>query len=101
MRNEQVKDTRRPPLRLLLACGMATALFAACEQGPSPGELAAQAENARLTGDLQGRDSLISEMTRSFDEIETNIQMMDDRERVLVTNTSEQPAHERLDEGKP
>ena len=49
-----------------------------------------KAENARLMNDLQGRDSLIGDMTRSFDEIEKNIQMMDDREQLIATNTSEQ-----------
>ncbi len=76
--------------RLVIASLVATAMLASCDTGPSPAELAARAENARLTGDLQGRDSLISEMTRSFDEIESNIRMMDDRGDILTNKTSEQ-----------
>jgi chromosome segregation ATPase len=75
---------------LVIASLVATAMLASCDTGPTPAELAARAENARLTGDLQGRDSLISEMTRSFDEIETNIRMMDDRGNILTSKTSEQ-----------
>lgn len=72
------------PVRALMVCAMGAALLVACDRGPSEAELAAQAENARLTNDLAARDSLISDMTRSFDEIETNIRMMDDREQVLA-----------------
>ena len=89
MSNEPM-NAARPPMRALLVCGMAAALFAACDRGPTPAELAAKAENARLLSDLQGRDSLISDMTRSFDEIESNIQLMDEREQILATNTAEQ-----------
>ena len=86
------EPTRRGGLsfRLIVAGLVATAMITACESGPSPEELAMKAENARLMNDLQGRDSLIGDMTRSFDEIEKNIQMMDDREQLIATNTSEQ-----------
>jgi hypothetical protein len=77
-------------VRLVIASLVATAMIASCDTGPTPAELAARAENARLTSDLQGRDSLISEMTRSFDEIESNIRMMDDRGDILTSKTSEQ-----------
>lgn len=90
MRNEPTSRVMLLPLRALLVFVMASALLAACDQGPSPAELAAKAENARLTNDLQGRDSLISDMTRSFDAIESNILLMDDREHIIASNTSEQ-----------
>lgn len=89
MSNEGTGHILQQPMRALLVGLTAAALLAACERAPSPEELAAKAENERLTNDLQGRDSLISEMTRSFDEIETNIRMMDDREHILANNTSE------------
>ena len=89
MSNQGTGRILQQPMRTLLVGVMAAALLAACERGPSPEELAAKAENERLTNDLQGRDSLISEMTRSFDEIETNIRMMDDRAHILANSTSE------------
>ncbi|MEO8069752.1 MAG: hypothetical protein ABI599_18795 [Flavobacteriales bacterium] len=61
-------------------------LLSACERGPSPEEQAALAENARLNLELSARDSLISSMTLSFSEIETNIDLMDERQ--LVVNTA-------------
>lgn len=87
MSKEPGKNSLRQPARALMVCVMGTALLVACESGPSPAELAAQAENARLTNDLAGRDSLISEMTSSFDEIESNIRLMDDREQILSTSS--------------
>lgn len=66
---------------LLLAFG-----FASCSSGPSEGEVAARNEVERLQNELQTRDSLIGEMTLSFDEIEQNIAMMDDREKILGEN---------------
>lgn len=61
----------------------AALLLVACQSGPSEGELAARAEADRLKGELQSRDSLIGEMTLSFDDIEKNIALMDEREKVL------------------
>ena len=90
MSNALKQGTRQRPMPALLIIGMTTILLASCARGPSPEEVAAKAENARLISDLQGRDSLISEMTRSFDEIESNIQLMDEREQILAANTSEQ-----------
>ena len=65
---------------------MASFAFAACNSGPSEGELAARAETERLKNELIGRDSLIGEMALSFDDIEKNIALMDDREKVLGQN---------------
>lgn len=67
---------------------LAAAFFlSACQNGPSDGEIAARAETERLKTELVGRDSLIGEMALSFDAIEKNIALMDDREKVLVQNT--------------
>lgn len=63
-----------------LALAMA---FAACQSGPSEAELAARSEADRLKNELQSRDSLIGEMTLSFDDIEKNIALMDERGRLL------------------
>jgi hypothetical protein len=92
MKSNTHEPTTRAALstRLVIASLVATVMIASCDTGPTPAELAARAENARLTSDLQGRDSLISEMTRSFDEIESNIRMMDDRGDILTSKTSEQ-----------
>ncbi len=90
MINAMHPRTTRQSIRALFTCALAIAFLAACNQGPSPEELAMKAENARLTNDLQGRDSLIGDMTRSFDEIEKNIEMMDDRQKLIANNTSEQ-----------
>lgn len=68
---------------------LATAfLFAACQSGPTDGELAARAETKKLKDQLQSRDSIISEMAVSFDEIEKSIAMMDHRETILGEITS-------------
>ncbi|MBK7554878.1 MAG: hypothetical protein IPI55_09795 [Flavobacteriales bacterium] len=83
MSKEQGMPNLLRPAHVLMVCTLGAALLIACEQGPSEAELAAKAENAQLLADLAGRDSLISDMTRSFDEIETNIKMMDDREQIL------------------
>lgn len=61
-------------------------VLAACQSGPSEAELAAKAESERLRNELQARDSLIGEMTLSFDDIEKNIMLMDEREKVLGEN---------------
>lgn len=63
-------------------------MFVACENGPSPGEISARAETERLKSELQGRDSLISEMALSFDDIEKNIVLMDQREKLLSENAT-------------
>lgn len=90
MSNERTSLPLKRALRKLIVGSMGTMLLIACENGPSSQELALKAENERLSHDLQGRDSLISEMTRSFDEIETNIRMMDDRGDILTNKTAEQ-----------
>lgn len=55
----------------------------ACQNGPSDSEKAALAENARLQEEVQSRDSLISDMTRSFGDIEQNLALIEDREKLL------------------
>ena len=55
----------------------------ACQSGPSESEQAALAENARLKSEVTNRDSLISDMSRSFGEIEDNLAMIEDREKLL------------------
>ena len=76
---QQMRSLVRPMAFGLIACFV----LVACQSGPSEGEIAARAETERLKSELQGRDSLIGEMTLSFDHIEKNIALMDDREKLL------------------
>ncbi len=76
--------------RTVLLGAVGAMLLIACENGPSPTELVLKAEIDRLSVDLQGRDSLIGDMTRSFDEIESNIHLMEDREQLIAENSSDQ-----------
>ncbi|MEO8589587.1 MAG: hypothetical protein ABI432_09475 [Flavobacteriales bacterium] len=75
------------PTKPLLLAVMAAGLFASCATGPSEGELAARAETENLKDQLQSRDSLIGEMALSFDDIEKNIALMDEREKLLGENS--------------
>jgi len=75
-----------PFTRPLIMALAASLVFVACQNGPTEGETAARAETERLKAELQGRDSLISEMALSFDDIEKNIALMDEREKVLGEN---------------
>ena len=72
---------------------IACALFiGSCASGPSPAETSrdkALVENASLKNELQNRDSLITGMALAFDDIEKNIEMMDDQQRVINSQTSE------------
>lgn len=73
----------------------ALAGLAACQSGPSPEEIArdeARAESARLKSELQARDSLIGEMTLSFDDIERNIALMDDRQKMIASGAKDELA---------
>jgi hypothetical protein len=88
--NEQTSPFLERSLRTLMVGSMGAMLLIACEKGPSPAELAMKAENERLSHDLQSRDSLIGDMTHSFDEIEANIELMEDREQMIAKNSSEQ-----------
>ena len=72
--------------RTLILALMASVAFVACQNGPTEGELAARAETEVLRTELLGRDSLISEMALSFDDIEKNIALMDEREKLLGEN---------------
>ena len=76
---------------LCLSFAVALAI-ASCQSGPSESELArdkALAENQSLKDQLQNRDSLISGMTLSFDEIDKNIQMMDQQEHLISSQTKD------------
>ena len=90
MSKELTSHPLKRALRTLIAGAMGVMLLIACENGPSPQELALKAENERLNHDLQGRDSLIGDMTRSFDEIQANIELMEGREQMIAENSSEQ-----------
>ena len=74
-------------VRPLLFVTGAVLMLAACESGPSQAELAARAETEALKGQLQSRDSLIGEMALSFDDIEKNLALMDDREKLMGEST--------------
>lgn len=89
MRNEQSPLLKRS-VRALMLGSVGAMLLIACQRGPSEAELAMKAENERLMGDLQNRDSLIGDMTRSFDEIESNIQLMEEREKIIANNATEE-----------
>jgi hypothetical protein len=69
--------------RLMILALAAPFLFAACQSGPTEGELAARAETEKLKSQLQSRDSIIGDMAVSFDEIEKSIAMMDHRELMV------------------
>lgn len=70
-------------MRGIAFSGIAALGLVACQSGPSESEQAALAENARLKNEVQNRDSLISDMTRSFGEIEDNLAIIEDREKLL------------------
>lgn len=66
-------------------------LATACNRGPSEAELArdqALAENKELHAQLNDRDSLISGMTLSLNDIEKNIDLLDDREKLITAQTN-------------
>lgn len=76
-------QTQRTSLRIAGAAAMACLAMVACQRGPSENEKAALAENARLKTEVQSRDSLIEDMTRSFGDIEQNLAIIEDREKLL------------------
>jgi hypothetical protein len=64
----------------------AASILGACQTGPSPEEIArqkAEAENLRLTAELRSRDSLIGDMTLSFDDIEKNLELVRERKELV------------------
>lgn len=67
----------------LLPAVFALTFLGACQSGPTEGEMAARSEADQLKNELASRDSLIGEMALSFDDIEKNIALMDDREKML------------------
>lgn len=67
----------------LLPLSFALIFLGACQSGPTEGEMAARSEAEQLKSELAARDSLIGEMVLSFDDIEKNIALMDDREKML------------------
>lgn len=74
------------PARIMIMALAVSTVFAACQSGPSEAELAARAETESLKSQLQSRDSLIGEMALSFNDIEKNIALMDEREKFLGDN---------------
>ena len=66
-------------LRHMGFTGLVALGLVACQNGPSESEKAALAENERLKTDVQDRDSLIADMTRSFGDIEQYLAMIEDR----------------------
>src|SRR6186713_1800295 len=81
-----IPPMKAPSMRPIFLAVAASVAIVACQKGPSEGEIAARAETERLRSELQGRDSLISEMALSFDDIEKNIALMDEREKLLGAN---------------
>jgi len=70
-----------------LVPGICALLFlGSCTTGPTEGEMSARAESDQLKNELVARDSLITEMALSFDAIERNIALMDEREKLLGEN---------------
>lgn len=73
------------------AAVMALMAVTGCQTGPDQEQLArerSEADNARLTAELRSRDSLISDMTLSFDEIQKNIDLVADREKVVSSEAA-------------
>lgn len=75
--------TRNTSLRLAGTTALVALGLVACQNGPSESEQAALAENTRLKNEVQSRDSLIEDMTRSFGDIENNLALLEDREKLL------------------
>ena len=74
-----------------LAIGaFALMVLSACDRGPSETELAAKTESERLRAELQARDSVIADLSNSFNDIEENLAMVHDREQAVIDNSSEQ-----------
>lgn len=74
---------------------VAVSLLAACQSGPSEAELAAQAEVEALRNELQTRDALIDDMTQGFGEIERNLELLDERERLIASGEDEKNLDQR------
>lgn len=71
---------------------LATAMlaFMACNRGPSEQEQALMTKSAQLEAEVASRDSLIADMTRSFTDIESNLALIDDREKLLQQNNTDE-----------
>lgn len=71
---------------------MASALlaFMACNRGPSEQEQALMTKSAQLEAQIASRDSLIEDMTRSFSDIESNLALIDEREKLLQQNNTDE-----------
>ena len=83
---------RSKSINWIIAGALVAVTLPACQTGPSPEELArqeAEAQNAKLQAELQSRDSLISEMTLSFDDIEKNLSLVAEREKLVSTEAAE------------
>lgn len=71
------------PLRLVGTAALVALGLVACQSGPSESEKAALSDNARLKNEVLSRDSLIEDMTRSFGDIEQNLALLEDREKLV------------------
>lgn len=81
--NTTTMHTLKTSLRNVGASTFVILGLAACQSGPSESEIAARSENDRLKSEVMTRDSLIADMTRSFGDIEENLAMIEDREKLL------------------
>ncbi|MCW5899590.1 MAG: hypothetical protein KIT10_10000 [Flavobacteriales bacterium] len=93
-----MKHTSRSVVRLMRRTALplvAVSLLAACQSGPSEAELAAQAEVEALRNELQTRDALIDDMTQGFGEIERNLELLDERERLIASGEDEKNLDQR------
>lgn len=66
-----------------------------CNSGPSESELAARAESERLREELRSRDSLIGDMTKTFGDIESNLELVAARERVVGMNQEQEMSQDQ------
>lgn len=76
-------NTPKTSIRFAGATALVALGLVACQSGPTESEKAALAENTRLKTEVQSRDSLIEDMTRSFGDIEHNLALIEDREKLL------------------
>lgn len=86
-------STSSTNLNIPLSVAMGSLLLmalAACDRGPTEAELAAQAEARGLRTELQSRDSLISDMSRSFGDIEDNLKIMREKQQLVLNTTDEE-----------
>lgn len=88
MNTRMKMSSLKPTGGALMACALLG--FMACDRGPSPEEQALLSRSQQLELELASRDSLIADMTRSFSDIENNLAMMDDREKLLQASSTDE-----------